>query len=299
MGRGIRGLPRHLFDAGYRDQWLEHTFSNQDNHPVCPELILWSVPEEHSLLVEIKSGKNTEAGQLRRYSRVTARDLSQKVGAPSAAVKNHDVVICGANTHATTLAMGLTQSQVSFPLVVKTDSGLSLAANQFSTDMLNTTFTPELPIDWSRVPTGFVPIDAQSEAWEVAEVVIPEILEHMLRRSPQVSVEQICAGVCHLTWGTMGKSGKEQIRANVVKVLQAATQGEFKPYLRVIDRSQPGIRIENNPLEYGSGKRTVTFRRLIELQQSLLNRLRTGADFVPSAPVSLQREFDLEGTPDT
>jgi hypothetical protein len=50
-------------------------------------------------------------------------------------------------------------------------------------------------IDWTKVPTGFVPIDDASALWEVAEIVIPKVLEHMARRQSLVRLDQLCQDI--------------------------------------------------------------------------------------------------------
>ncbi len=96
--RGVAGLPDALRKLGYEDKWIEYTFANQDIEKVCPDLIVASEQLGHTILLEFKSGANTEPDQLRRYSRVTQENLVTAFISREAA-RNHDVSIVGRNEH--------------------------------------------------------------------------------------------------------------------------------------------------------------------------------------------------------
>src|SRR5713101_452057 len=68
MCRGSHGLPRSLHDLGYIPELVESTFANSEDRPVVPDLVIASAQIHHTVVFEFKSGANTEADQLQRYS---------------------------------------------------------------------------------------------------------------------------------------------------------------------------------------------------------------------------------------
>jgi len=121
----------------------------------------------------------------------------------------------------------------------------------------------------------FVPIDQDSELWEVAEVVMPKILEYMAERRPFVNVEEICQDIC-VTWGIMGEPAKNQSRSKIKNILREATRQNFRPYLRWTTRPRDGVGIIANPLDLKPDKRTAAWRKLRSAQRDLIEGLRTG-----------------------
>ena len=274
--RGLAGLPRNIRELGYTDKWIEWTFSNQDMESVCPDLIVASEKMGHTLLLEFKSGANTEPYQLRRYSRVNQNDITVRAFISRNATHNYDISVIGKSEHGERLLIGISDGGYQFPLLLKDQDGLYLDHNQFRIRQLNSLFSPELEIDWAQVPSRFVPIDKDSELWEVAEVVIPQILRYMTQRRPLVKVEDICQDehVC-VTWSLMGKPAKSEFRSKIQEVLTEAIRQHFRLYLRWMKRGD-SIQILNNPLELQSDKRTSAYRKLRTAQKDFIESLKTG-----------------------
>ncbi len=272
--RGVAGLPKDLRNLGYQDKWIEWRFINQDRKEVCPDLIIASEQVNHTLLLEFKGGANTEPEQLRRYSRVTAQDLVDKAFMTRRATNNHDFVVVGQGEHGERLRMGIDNSGYSFPLLLADHEGLVLDHNQFQISQLNSIFFPKLGINWNRVPSNFVPLNGDSALWEVAEKVIPKVLEYMLDRRPHVSMDEISRDIC-ITWDIMGRQPRNEIKAKVRKVLREAASRHFKAHLRWIG-PRDRVEIVANPLELQSDKRTATYRNLLTAQKRLIESLRTG-----------------------
>ncbi len=59
------------------------------------------------------------------------------------------------------------------------DDGLAIHRNRFAPNETDAVFRPLLAIDWGNVPNYFFPVDVDSELWELAELVIPKVLELM------------------------------------------------------------------------------------------------------------------------
>ena len=274
--RGVTGLPTVIRELGYTDRSIDWPFSNQDGEQVVPDLIIASDNEGHTALLECKSGANTEEDQLHRYSRVTRADLELKamVGGPATAL--HDIAIVGKSEHAARLQIGITTSGHSFPLISATDTGMSLTTGSFQVTGLTKALTPELPIDWGAVPTSFVPIDQDSLLWEVAEIVIPQLLAAMAVRSPVVRPIDLAGEVCK-TWSMMGTPARNQIVARISEILERAATSEFKEFL-AWNRQQRTLRIKANPLDFGADKQSAAYKRLLAAQGDFLKRLRGQPD---------------------
>jgi hypothetical protein len=297
MARGVAGLPRILHSLGYREAAIEAkiTFiSDSRTVTVCPELLLSSEMNRHTILLEVKSGRNTDNEQLARYGAVTREILHRVAGVFKGPAETFDVVINGDEQHAETLTLGVAKENYPFPIVVKTAEGLKLVYNEFKVDQLTQSFTEGLEIDWNSVPSNFIPIDAESELWEVADVIMPHVLALMAKRAPRILVSEICARACEGTWGVIGPKGQTDILNRVRKVLHAASMGEFKPFLKIDERANiTYIRIENNPLEYDTTPRSRVFKRFHGLQERFVERLRTGVEFQGMEPFVVQEELPL------
>ena len=275
MCRGATGVPKALREMGYQDKWIELKFLNEKLEHVCPDLIIASNEMKHTMLLEFKSGANAEPDQLSRYSNVTRDDLEQKAFIETRAAEDHDVAVVGRAEHKERLQKGLSEGDYSFPLLVANDDGLALSLNQFRPRELSALFTPTLGIDWEQVPTGFVPLDGDSELWEVAEFVVPKVLQYLSERRPVVRPKEVCQDVCCVAWGSMGQPAREVMEKKVLAVLREATRRHFKPYLRW-QRHTGFFHVVDNPLDLAPDKRTVAYRKLQNYQRRFIERLKKG-----------------------
>lgn len=276
--RGVGGLPKDVHQLGFRDKEIEFSFQNASNETVKPELIICSQKLEHALLLEWKSGKNTEADQLDRYSRVVPPDIRGRV--PSGgSCKSHDVVIIAKIEHRDTIALGI-DNKHTFPLLCVESDGISLNLNRFSQPVINPLFTPKLKIDFSRRTSSFIPFDASSPEWEIATEVIPAILERMHDGETVLLLDAILPSVIDV-WSHISARDQGTLRAKVESIISRAADGHFKPYLKRNRKYEAqskgkGWDIENSPLSMSSSKRGREFRRLQKLQNEFVDELRSG-----------------------
>ena len=270
--RGVAGLPKALRKLDYKDKWIEWKFTNQDREVVLPDLLIASEKMGHTLLLEFKSGANTEPDQLNRYSRVTQDDLRRKAFISLEATLYHDVSIVGKNEHGERLRMGITGGDHQFPLLLVDEDGLLLGYGNFQLSELDSLFSPRLDIDWEQVPYGFVPVNEDSKPWEIAEVVMPIVLRYMTERRPSARVPDICQDIC-TTWGIMGTPARDQTKSKVRNVLHEAARQHFKPYLRWV-KPMDGVEIVANPLDLKPDKRTTEYRKLRRAQEHFIEDLR-------------------------
>lgn len=269
LAKGVVGLPADLHGLGYRDRAIERTFQNSAMESVCPELVLASRELQHAMLLEFKSGSNTDRAQLSRYSHVESTDLQRSFLDPVESVQ-HDIVIVGRAEHGARLRIGIQEGDFGFPLLLKDNEGLYLDLHAFSVPALDASFSPRMAIDWDQVPMSFVPFDQESSDADVAESVIPAILECMHSLDSRIEVEPLCASLTRL-WSIIGPTGKDQIRAKVKAVLAKAARRQFSAYLT---QDRGGFTISNNPLELQSDRRAGVFRGLRKLAEEFIEELR-------------------------
>lgn len=274
MCRGVAGLPRNLRLLGYKDTWIEKKFPNQDLEPVCPDLVVASEKVKNTLLLEWKSGANTESDQLRRYSRVTQSDLETRAFIARDASHSHDVVIIGRSEYGDRLRIGIEHGHFPFPLLLVAMDGIGLSYNAFKVPQLNALFSPKLELDLRRVPSRFVPLDASSDLWEVAEVVMPKVLQYMTERRSRVDIAVVCQDICD-TWSIMGQPARQAVTEKLVEAIRQASRMHFKKYIRLA-ANRGSFEIINNPLDLTSSKRTAVYKKLLSAQKSLLQAMRTG-----------------------
>ena len=280
LSRGAGGLPKDIRLLGYTDSGVEFRFNNSKREVVEPDLILVSTQLNHTLLLEWKSGANVDNNQLQRYSHITKEDLEQRAFIEPPASNNHDIALVGVCNFSDRLRQGVEIAQVSFPILVTDDRCIVLCHNSFGNPKLNDLFGKGLEVNLANVPTQFIPFNEKSDTWEVAESVIPLMLEHMHQRRPILTVDAICKDVCNI-WDQMGRDSKVRFRSKVEDVLNKAARGPFHKYLRKRrSHNPPHFEIVNNPLNLSIDKRSRAFRKLKKLQEEFIENLRyRGSEF--------------------
>ena len=277
--RGEAGLPTNMRKLGYKERWIELEFQNSRGEMVKPELIITSNKLNHTLLLEWKGGSNTDDDQLRRYAGICPNELVQQAAVTPAEASSHDTCIVGTKENASRLAMGINQ-KYSFPLLAVHDDGVSLELNQFNQSELNKTFSPKLTFDISKTPTQLVPFDHNSEFWEIAERIIPQIIQYMTQAASRFTLDQL-ARECVPVWEvTMAPAYKKQLKTKIMQVVDAAAQHEFNQYFardhNAAKRIGPAWNITYNPNKLRFNKRSSEYRKLLTIHVKFIEALRTG-----------------------
>jgi hypothetical protein len=284
--RGAEGLPTAIKDHGYREQAIEQQlFVRGMESTVTPEILLYSERLRHTILLEWKSGDNTEADQLERYNAITEDDLRERAYIPAVACEQHDITLIGKAESVERLKIGVEAGKYRFPMLSADERGLQLFFNTFSIDQLNQLFAEVFAIDWEAVPDRYVPIDSESQTWEVASEVLPVLVEAMTDRNPRLHVEVIATQICRLSWSHMGRGGKEGIKARIREALTTAAAEELSEYLAWEAGGDGAVRIRNNPIEADPAQRTRALKKLRRQGAALIARLRAGG---------VQEELDLD-----
>lgn len=274
LTKDTAGLPRDLYALGYRVVRIERRFPNQDGELVHPELILESEPETHTLVLEWKSGANTDDDQLRKYSRISESDLRQRVPVPPDAAQSHDVTLVGKDEHGQRLAMGLDAGSYPFPLVVEDAEGLRLDKNSFSTGALNGVFNPRLEIDWAHAPESFIRVDPDSDSTDVAAVAVPQVITYMVQmEAAGVEVQQLAQDMCKGYWEFIDTPGRDGIKAKLSAVLEDACENEFGSFWRWHGGGHAHVEIIQRLDGLDQAAKVRTLRTLSTRSSSLFNRL--------------------------
>lgn len=279
--RGEAGLPNDMRKLGYKDKWIELEFPNSQGQNVKPELIISSDNVAHTVLFEWKEGANTDADQLNRYAGVVSSDLVTKASLDRNEATAHDVCILGLIENKQRLQVGITKGNHPFPLLIVCADGISLEYNCFKKQNLSNAFTPKLNVNFSMLPTQIVPFDHNSQHWEIAEHIVPQIIEYMSRGEPCFTLDQI-AQDCVPVWAAVMAPGyKKMLETKMTQVIDAAVKHEFHYYIKR-DREAarrvkgPIWKIVYNPNSLQYDKRSREYKKLAKLQEQFITALRTG-----------------------
>ncbi|HZL34367.1 MAG TPA: hypothetical protein VFC78_03590 [Tepidisphaeraceae bacterium] len=275
--KGASGLPRSIRDLNYKEHLIEWRIINSKNKECKPEFTMCSEDMAHSVLFEWKSGPNTDAHQLESYAGLKPENLQQMGKMSVNATKSFDVAVVGLAEHAERLKIGIAKGKHPFPLLLVHDDGMSLAMNKFSCPALNDLFVPSFSVEYKKAPSQFVPVDADSLVWEVADVVIPQILKHMSLRDTLIDSSVIAQAISP-QWQIMHKEARAQTKHRVEEAIEQAAAGEFSSYLTWDSRASKASIIDN-PMEFGLDKRSNAFRKMLKLHAQFRDRLQSGRKY--------------------
>jgi hypothetical protein len=272
--KGDPALSPQFRDLGYKEHAIELRFQNADGDAVVPELVIASRRIHNTLLFEWKSGPNTEADQLRRYSRVTNADLSQRAMLDRAACATHDITLVGLDEYRERLVQGIDNGGFPFPVLIVTEAGLEKIRNQFSEPATDALFQNTLDVDWSRAPMSYFPLDGDSEDWEYAEHVLPLVLTQMSDGSPRIVAVELARQLVPL-FDIANPDFRKQVRRKIVTVLDYAERHEFAQFLRRNKAYEsrggsPAWEVVDNPILNEPDKRLKHWRQMKSRQSRVI-----------------------------
>ena len=278
MCHGAAGLPNSLHALGYIPEGVEIGFNNSEDRPVRPDLIIASAQLHHTVVFEWKSGPNTEADQLQRYSRIAPNDLIGKALVHLNKCATHDVAIIGPNEHRERLQIGVVNGGYPFPVLVVSPGRLEAILNAFVSNDTDAVFRP-LNVNWETIPTGFFPLDADSELWEYAEQIIPAVLEEMFKGAPRIVQNELAKKIIPL-WDRMRPDYKGLVKRKIQQVMDHASRSQFSMYLQRAPAAARGViqsltwDIIANPLVGFADRRQKAWRAMLKKQQSLIEHFQ-------------------------
>lgn len=255
---GAEGLPRSLFDLGYRVERIEQKlplsqeFGKSEKEVAVPEMVIASERVHHTILFEWKEGKNTEEDQLRRYSRVTADDLIKLAFLAPAKCTLIDVALVCREEHQQTVKIGIQKGEYDFPLMATGENSISTVLNNYKVPETDATFKP-LNINWQNVTTAFFPLDTDSEIWEFAEYVIPAILEDMQNNKAMILASSVGSRIIPF-WDQIGKPYRNTLENRIAEVIERASRNQLKKYLRKNSKMKAQTSTQTWDLLAGCGK---------------------------------------------
>lgn len=222
-------------------------------------------------MFEWKSGANTEADQLQRYSRVVPRDLIEKAYIHVSKCTTHDVAIIAKNEHRDTIPIGVSNGSYTFPVLVTIPTGMEIILNQFSNAPTHGLFP--LTVNWDTLPTHFFPLDAGSELWEFAEQAIPIVLEAMANGATRISQNDLGKEMFKQMWDRMSPDYKGSLKTKIQQVMDQAARAQFGRHLqRSTARGvqSPTWDIVDNPLNAAVDKRQKAWKAMRKKQKELI-----------------------------
>jgi hypothetical protein len=273
--KGTHGLPTTLRALGYIPEAVETTFSNSEDRLVAPELIIASAQIHHTVAFEWKSGANTEADQLQRYSRIVPQDLVAKAYIHVSKCATHDVAVIGTDEHRATIPIGVVNGGYVFPVLVTTTQGIEIIHNAFGNEPTDVAFRPLLRVNWSTLPTHFFPLDSDSELWEFAEQAIPFVLEAMANGAPNITQNDLGQKMFRQMWDRMRADYRGLLKQKIQQVMDQASRGQFSKHLERIvggrSGNQPSWGVLDNPLIGAADKRQKAWKVMLKKQQALID----------------------------
>lgn len=273
--RGVAGLPPSIRQLGYEDKWIEQRIVIAKDVRVKPDFIMASKQLSHCAVFEWKSGANTESKQLERYARVQTNHLIRFAYLDTSECSSHEVIIVGKEEYSDRLQIGLKENGHVFPLLQVGPSGLARVMNDFLCEELASVFNPDLEIDWGKVPTSFIPFDAESPDWEVAEQAVRHVVSHMMKRSPRIQLKQLASQICEEAWSIMSREAQDETCRVIHRVLRNGERNELRGYFTTTDNPTDGyVNITGNPLNAAPERHTAEFGKLSSLQEKFLARLK-------------------------
>lgn len=276
MCHGVPGLPDVLHTLGYVPEAVEITFNNSQDRPVEPDLIIASSQLHHTVCFEWKSGANTDADQLRRYSQVVPNDLISKALVNSAKCATHDIAIIGQDEHRERLPIGVRQSGYLFPVIVTIPAGMEIILNAFTSSLTDAVFRP-LNVDWEKIPSNYFPLDADSEYWEYAEHAIPHVMMEMASGATRIGLDDLARKMFLHHWDRMRPQYRGLLKNKIRQVMDHASRSQFSRHLQISPkaaRARLNTRtwdVIDNPLMGIADKRQKAWKAMLKKHRSLID----------------------------
>jgi hypothetical protein len=263
---------------GYIPEAVETSFTNSEDRPVAPDLIIASAQLHHTVVFEWKSGANTDADQLQRYSRVVPDDLIAKALIHRNKCATHDVAVIGKDEHRETLPIGIVNGGYNFPVLVISPETVEIIVNAYTSADTDAVFRPLL-VNWETIPTGFFPLDSDSELWEFAEQIIPVVLEQLFAGAPRIMRDELAKRIIPL-WDRMRPDYKGVIKQKIQQVMDHASRSQFSIYLQRMPAAARGViqgtawDVIDNPLNGVADRRQKAWKTMLKKHQSLVDHFK-------------------------
>ncbi len=265
------GWPACLARCEYLVHGIGVTIPLSDRSKISPDVLAGKASV--TLIIEVKSGRNLDLGQLGRMESCTPEELRDyaHLHVPDPATHGVGIVYVCNDEHVERIAESCEDRAtiVGFDGSSFSISGAPLPDVDLTTELQSCSVDPE------ALPLAIVPFDQESRLPDVAAVVLPEVVAALVRGAGQVSAEGILQrthAICHDVMKSTG-AGSEQrsILRRVAEVLKAAVAGEFRDWIERLP-GQPVYRFRA-ALALDQAARTRELKALQKAATEMIKRL--------------------------
>lgn len=229
LARPAHGWPSTLRQLGYDQVWIG--LEGHQEEGLVPEVIAYSRKSENILLISPHPGGWPDGALLRRYAGLRLRDLEDLVPLPEdAVVRTVNVVILGRAADSEILKRALAPREHAFPLLVLSGSSLRLVYNSFTPSEANVTFAVGVQAEAGRSPREFLPLYLSSTDRELAESVVPVLVDYMVLGRREFTAQEVAREVMP-AWEALTVAAQHKVTERVTLLLQVAAAWELKDYL--------------------------------------------------------------------
>lgn len=281
----VQGVEPVLAKLGYSVRSVEFSFQNTAGQSVKPDVILSCYSLNDALLFDCKSGKDPKIEQLKRYQGVIRDDLIERafVQSSSRGDLSFDTTVFCVDEYFGPIKDAMESEGFVFPILALCSDSVKLKANHFGRQEVDIAFSNGVTVDRNAIPGEFVPFDDESEDWEIAERVIPKIIEYMHQNRAHFSISALASDVIRM-WDMFFPSERSRFKKQISNVVRLAARNQLKGYI-VFDKTvksrmpEDVWQIASNPLRKQLGKRSKEWQKLQRLGREFVHMLRTGEKF--------------------
>lgn len=230
LARPAHGWPATFKQLGYELVWID--LEGHDEEGLLPELLLYSRKTENLLLISPHPGGWPKPSLLRRYASLRLDDLRDlvPVGDKEAAIRSLNVVVLGRADESELLKRALAPRAHAFPLLALSASKIRLVYNSFTPSEVNVTFALGVNVQAERAPREFLPLYLGSSDRELAESVVPVLVDYMVLGRREFNALEVARDVMP-AWEAFSAGAQMRLTERVSLLLQVASAWELKDYL--------------------------------------------------------------------
>lgn len=227
--------PHPLHNAGFQPYLIGQKFrpSGSSSSYVCPDVTLRNYDKSHVLLVDAKSGSTIDPDQIRKCQQIRPTDVAQFVTVSNPRSVEIDVAVVCYSDDLIWIVKALDEAEIAAPIIAISNEKISLEAGDFRLDELNEAFS--VPIEISSemaIPSTYVPFDSDTETGDVAEIIMPKVVEYMYRRDPRFNTSTLIYDLFGCYNDLLSDSERKGINQTVVKVLKEAAKNHLREFLK-------------------------------------------------------------------
>lgn len=231
--KGRADWPTPLKNLGFKIDWLEAKFENQNGEKVNPDIVMSSNRLSITMLSECKGGKSVNLDQVRRYANVNANDIKSL-----SSLNDKNKIKCEIH-YAFNEDNTSTFTQISaikpFPILVLKDK-ITLV-NNFQDKTIDKEFSSSIKISINP-PLGFYPFSHDDDiayiGMKVLQHVISLVIKKQYKDDIEFSNDEIGRGI-HKFWDNIQTKEKALIKEKINRIMSRIK--DMVP----LDKSRDGV----------------------------------------------------------